>query len=364
MNTILKKLQFMLLLSLAAGLTFTMSCGEDEEAAPTSTLMGLISANSELDSLEKYLKVYPDLVATLEGNGDFTVFAPNNSAFISLLATPGFPSNITSINPEIIKNVLAYHVSTSRYEFGALTPGQSITTTSQGGEKIVINQDGRTLLTGSSNKEIAITGKDLKATNGVMHTVGSVLIPPSVEKTLTPNLGKTSGAILLGADFSILASAILKADAYAVEAEKTTLVSILAAAGTDQHTVFAPTNGTFQQGQLTAASFSGEQWYGIIATHVVLEKVEAANLTLGDEFTSASGAKITVVKIDADKDPAKGINTGIVIDADDFTNTNRAQVAVPASALPSSLITSNGRIHIIAGLLIPPAAKSEAIEAK
>jgi uncharacterized surface protein with fasciclin (FAS1) repeats len=354
MNTIMKKLQVLMMLVLALGLSFVMSCTEDEDPAPTQTIMGLIKDRPDLDSLQKYLEVYPDLVATLESEGNFTFFAPNNSAFISLLNTPGFPSDIRSINPGIIKNTLAYHLSTSKYLSGDFKAGVSITTASQGGEVIIINEDGKTLYTGSSNSEISITGKDIKATNGVMHTVASVLIPPTVGATLTPNLGKTSGAILLGASFSVLAQGILKAEVYAAGASKTSLLSLLAAAGSDQHTVFAPTNGTFEQGKITVDSFTGEQWYGIIATHVVLSKVVVADMTLGKTFAAASGATITVVKTDAPTDPAKGILTGIVLDADDFTNTNRAQVAVPSSA-STSLVTSNGQIHIIAGLLIPPA---------
>lgn len=360
MKKILKSLQYMLLLSLAAGLTLTMSCSDDEDSAPTSTIMEVIRNDSNLDSLQKYLEVYPDLVALLESDGDRTVFAPSNSAFDALLNnTPGFPSDITTINPDIIKNVLAYHVSPTRYESGSLTAGVSITTASQGGEKIIVNDDGRTLFTGSSNPEIAIFSKDIKATNGVLHTVGSVLIPPSVGATLTPNLGKVSGVVLLGADFTILTSAILKADTFATGAGKPTLLSILAGGTTDDMTLFAPSNGTFISGNLTAASFTGEKWYDILATHVVQSKIEAADLTLGETFTAVSEATITVVSTDAATDPAKGINTGIVIDADDPTNANRAQVAVPSSANADALEKENGIVHIIAGVLIPPAAEEE-----
>ncbi len=351
MKNTINSIKALAMLAIVLGLTFTMSCGEDEEPAPTETIMGLVRSTDGLDSLQKYLEVYPDLVGLLDGTGDFTVFAPTNSAFIGLLQTEGFPSNITSINPDIIKNVLAYHVSSTRYESSALTAGVSVATLSQGNEAIVVNDDGRTLFTGSSNGEIVIVDANIKATNGVIHTVGSVLIPPSVGATLTPNLGKTSGALLLGSSFSILAQGLIKSEEYAATSEQIpSLIGILA--GTTSHTVFAPSNGTFEAGSLTADSFTAQQWYGILATHVVMSDVGPADLTDLATFTAASGATLTVLTTQAPTDPAKGILTGIAIDSNGDT-TPEAQVAVPSTA-SSALVTSNGQIHVIAGVLLPP----------
>lgn len=352
MKNTINPIKALAMLTMAFGLIFTISCSDDdEEPAPTLNIMELARATAGLDSLVKYLEVYPDVVATLEGSGDFTVFAPTNAAFIGLLQTDGFPSNISSINPDIIKNVLAYHVSTTRYEASALTAGVEVTTISEGGEKIVVNDDGRTLLTGSSNPEIVISQSNVQATNGVVHLVSSVLIPPSVGATLTPNLGKTSGALLLGADFSILASGILKSEAHAATSDLIpSLVGVLA--GTTSHTVFAPSNGTFEQGSLTVDSFTAEQWYGIIANHVVLSDVGPADLTAGETFTSALGATLTVLTAEAPTNPELGILTGIAIDSNGDT-TPEAQVAVPSTASPA-LVTSNGQIHVIAGVLLPP----------
>lgn len=343
-------LKVLALFGLVLIIGFTSSCSEDEgEPAPTETIMEIVRGTEGLDSLQKYLEVYPDLVTTLSGAGDFTLFAPTNSAFIGLLQTEGFPQDITSINPDIIKNVLAYHLSASRYEASDVSSGVSISTQSQGNEAIVVNADG-TLLTGSSNDAIVIIDADLKATNGVVHTVGSVLIPPSVGATLTPNLGKTSGALLLGADFSILASAIMKAEEHAATSESIpSLIGILA--GTDAHTVFAPSNGTFEAASLTADSFDAATWYGLIATHVVMSNVEASSLTQGATLTAASGATLTVLTTEAPTDVNRGILTGVAIDANGDT-TPEAQVAVAAFMSPS-LVTSNGRIHVIAGVLNP-----------
>lgn len=356
MKNNLHPLKALAMFAAVVGLGFISSCGEDEgEPAPTQNVMEIVQNTDGLDSLQKYLEVYPDLVASLQAEGDFTLFAPTNNAFISLLQTEGFPKNITTINPDIIKNVLAYHISATRYESGDLKSGVSVASQSQGNETIVVNADG-TLKTGSSNQEIVILESDIKATNGVIHQVGSVLIPPSVGANLTPNLGKVSGTLLLGADFSILASAIMKAETYAATSEQIpSLVGILA--GTNKVTVFAPTNGTFEAASLTAASFTAEQWYGILATHVVVDQVDATELTQGAQFTAASGAKLTVLTTAAPTKPEQGILTGIAIDSNGDT-TPEAQVAV-TSSMSASLVATNGQIHVIAGVLTPPTGEGK-----
>ena len=419
-NNLMNPLRGLALFAVVIGLVFTTSCGEDEDPGctevewfadtdgdglgdatasvmaceqpegyvdnsddeddtqgePTSNIWELVESTDGLDSLEKYLNVYPDLVATLEAEGTFTLFAPDNNAFISLLATPGFPSNISSINPDIIKNVLAYHVSTTQYLAADLTAGSEVATASQGNEKIVVNSDG-TLLTGSSNSAIEITSADKKATNGVMHVVGSVMIPPTVGATLTPILGTNAGTLLLGAPFSVLAQAIQKADAFAEENSLTTLVSILS--GETTHTVFAPTNATFaaaadaQEGigdgdgtgtdaevQAFIDALSGQSLYGMIANHVVLDEVLDTDLTTGATLTTAftldgqTYGSLTIFN-NTEAIPAQN-GVGIYIDgngdvdlADQSTYGNfDAEVAVPNAA-----VNPNGRVHVIAGILSP-----------
>ena len=327
--------------------------------------MEIVTNTAGLDSLEKYLNFYPDVVATLSGTGDFTLFAPDNNAFINLLATPGFPQDIRSINPDIVKGVLAYHVSTTRFEAADLSAGTAVT--SLQGEAIEVNTDG-TLKTGSTNGAIQISEADIKATNGVVHVTATVLIPPSVGASLTPILGTNAGVLLLGAAFSDLAAAITVANAYATENSLPTLTSILA--GSTAHTVFAPTNATFAAGQITAESFTGQQWYGIIANHVVMADVTADTLTsttaqtTGVTFNSAllidpaNGTYNPLFFFYADAAKQNGI--GVFIDSNreflgGFDPTNAASYAIfnGEVALPNAAVTANGRVHVIAGVLAP-----------
>ncbi|MDN4165308.1 fasciclin domain-containing protein [Cytophagales bacterium LB-30] len=341
------------LLTIAGSSLFFASCDkEDEDPAPTMTVMEIIEETAGLDSLEKYLNTYPDLVALFEGSAEYTVFAPNNTAFAGLLATPGFPSDIRDINPDIVKGVLTYHAVSGTTLSGDLTSGSSLTSAQGEAIGVTVSAGVVTLQTGSSNANIDVLEADLRATNGVVHIVESVMIPPSVGATLTPILGTNAGTLLLGAPFSILAQGIAKADVFAAENGLATLTSILA--GANAHTVFAPTNATFEAGSITAATFTGQQWYGIIANHAVLSTVLPDDLTTGATFDTAAGGQLLIFNNTAAIPAQNGV--GIYIDgdgdvnlADQTTYTNfDAEVA-----LPNAAINSNGRVHVIAGVLAP-----------
>lgn len=345
------------LLTIAGASLFFASCDkEDEDPAPTMTVMEIIEETAGLDSLEKYLNTYPDLVALFEGSAEYTVFAPNNTAFAGLLATPGFPSDIRDINPDIVKGVLTYHAVSGTKLSADLTSGSSLTSAQGEAIGVTVTAGVVTLQTGSSNANIDVLEADLRATNGVVHIVESVMIPPTVGATLTPILGTNAGTLLLGAPFSILAQGIAKADAFAATVEgMSSLTSILA--GANVHTVFAPTNDTFNAGSITADTFTGQQWYGIIANHVVLSTVLPDDLTTCAAFATAAGGELTIFN-NTDVVPADN-GLGIFIDSDgdvvcDLSDGGASLANLDAEVVVGNAATnSNGRVHVIAGVLVP-----------
>ena len=209
---------------------FISSCDNDDDGPKVfnGTTVQLISdarfkqsatvtSDIALDSLVKYLTTYPELTTALSGT-EVTLFAPSNDAFISLLATPGFPADIRQISPDLIKGVLSYHIVASKKLKTDLTSGTVLTSlftdplSPAAAQTITINADG-TLKTGSTDQAIQIKKADNLATNGVVHVTNKVLIPPSTGAVLTPILGTMAGTVLLGKDFTLLARLIARADA-------------------------------------------------------------------------------------------------------------------------------------------------------
>lgn len=307
---------------------FLASCDEDDTDGPAAfdgTIAELISDEQykqavngdplkSFDSLFKYLSIYPDLVAVASGSADITLFAPNNTAFVNLLATPGFPAKISQISPSIIQGVLAYHVVAGQklmksdlaptgtgagYTTAFAQPNNCNPTAAGTPQVIKVNADG-TLLTGSTNTAIDVLTADLVASNGVVHIVESVMIPPSVGSTLTPILGRLSGTVLLGGDFSYLAALITYADC-GKQASETALASILTGAPTSPTllTAFLPANAYFTRptaqgglgftspAQAIAALGTPAQVRQLISNHVIVGSFTSSQL--GADIAAGEG---------------------------------------------------------------------------
>jgi len=110
-----------------------------------------------------------DLIETLKSDGPFTVFAPLDSAFEAL---PTATLNAVLADPDLLATVLTYHVvagalTTDMLEAGTLT-------TVAGVDLTITKEDGVTYIDGNP-----ILVQNVRATNGVIHVLGSVLVPES-----------------------------------------------------------------------------------------------------------------------------------------------------------------------------------------
>ncbi|MFZ6013301.1 MAG: fasciclin domain-containing protein [Bacteroidota bacterium] len=379
------------LLATAVFVTLGISSCDNDDDGPTTfngTVLELmadvqfkqsatVSADVALDSALKYFNLYPDLVTLLTATPNVTVFAPSNTAFVNLLATPGFPTKISLINPDIIKGVLAYHIVSEKKIKADLTSGATLTSNytdpTAGVQTITVNANG-TLKTGSTNQDIDIVDADNLATNGAVHVVESVMIPPSVGATLTPILGTTAGTILLGKDFSYLAYMIGYADAGVATASKVS--SILANpinpnTNPNGFTVFAPLNAVFIAAYNAANSQPAnnvptkEQVQGFITTawtgggagtaavtlknHIVMGKyvvtAAAGSTTLTNGLTMSSLASVTLTTVVGT--PSAPSNPYGVVMTSPSTPTSQAPI------VSKDLAHSNGIVQVIAGILKP-----------
>ncbi|WP_298546604.1 fasciclin domain-containing protein [uncultured Aquimarina sp.] len=117
-----------------------------------------------------------DYVTTLQGAGPFTVFAPNNAAFDTLLATDPM-WNATGDIPEMtLEGALNLHVIQNANVLEAdLTDGEVNTL----GGNVTIDATAKTVSDGADPANTAaITETDIQATNGVIHMIDNVLLSP------------------------------------------------------------------------------------------------------------------------------------------------------------------------------------------
>lgn len=324
---------------LAISAMFVISgCGDDDDGDPVATqnVWEIVQSRTELSNLADELEA-AGLDGALASTPNITLFAPSNQALNDLLTTLGL-SNFDPVRDDVAAAILTYHVATSIVLSSDLGVGSTIPTLQ--GEDITVVA-GPALSTGATLDAEFIT-TDLVATNGAVHIIDYVLVPPTIGDLIVDNLGTLAQPILLAADFSILADAISqKADVYAEANDLPLLIDVLgnrANPGTD-YTVFAPSNAVFVGAGIGLDDLTGEQWYGTIAKHVGVGIYEEADLTTGTEIQTAAGTTIFVTNA------GSGSLTGIFLNSDGDPEFE-AEVAAPAVN-----ISSNGLIHVIAGIL-------------
>jgi transforming growth factor-beta-induced protein len=119
-----------------------------------------------------------DLVTALQGPGPFTVFAPTNEAF-DKLPEGTLRTLLDPANKDTLAGILTYHVTAG--EFDAASVVGSTGAVSLNGQKIdfkvVIEGEGRTATTSVFADGAQVVMTDIKASNGIIHVIDSVILP-------------------------------------------------------------------------------------------------------------------------------------------------------------------------------------------
>ena len=291
-------------------LSFSMtSCNKDNDENPSPAMSKDIvetaSSDNNFSTLVAALNK-ANLASTLKGDGPFTVFAPTNTAFSQLLSDLGF-SSLDDVPVETLKSILLYHVVSGKILSTDLKDGYiSMLSTGPGGNYLSLLVDAKDVKLNASTN---ITQANLDASNGVIHVIDKVLLPPTVVDIASEN-----------PDFSILVEAVVKAD----------LVNTLS--GTGPFTIFAPTNEAFQN-LFTSLGVSGisdltkDQLTPILLHHVVSGNVRSTDLASGSVATLNGDINVMV-------------SSRVTIDSD-------------VHVLAADVQGSNGVIHVIDNVLLP-----------
>jgi uncharacterized surface protein with fasciclin (FAS1) repeats len=139
-------------------------------ATPASgkTIVSIAAGNKNFTTLVTALKA-ADLVNTLSGEGPYTVFAPTNAAFAKLPKAT-LANLLKPANKEQLKKVLTYHVVSGAVTSKQLKSGSVATV--EGGN-VTVKVSGKKVKVNNANVILA----DVKASNGYIHAIDTVLIP-------------------------------------------------------------------------------------------------------------------------------------------------------------------------------------------
>ncbi len=303
-------------LAAAGSSTLLAGCGGSNDApALALNIVELAKATPSLSILVEAV-VAADLATTLSGAGPFTVFAPNNDAFVALLGELGVSKDALLKDKALLTTVLTYHVLGAKVEKAGIPLGKTITSL----EKSVFKIDapaGVLTITDGRNRKSKILATDVQASNGVVHIIDKVILPAN--KTIV----ETAQGV---PDFSILVEAVIAANL------ATTL------SGTGPFTVFAPTNAAFaaaltELGITKAALFANVPLLTKILTyHVVGARVLKAEIP-ATPIATVQGETFT-------------INSAFVL----TDQRGRA-----ANVTATDVFAKNGVIHTIDKVILPKA---------
>ena len=149
--------------------TTTTEAAMEEEMMVEETIVD-VAVNNDFNTLVAAVQA-AGLVETLQGDGPFTVFAPTDEAFAAL---PEGTLDSLLEDPEALAEILTYHV-VSGTVLAADVVGLDAATTVQGDDISIEVVDGNVVLNGSAT----VVATDVMASNGVVHVIDQVILPPA-----------------------------------------------------------------------------------------------------------------------------------------------------------------------------------------
>jgi uncharacterized surface protein with fasciclin (FAS1) repeats len=155
-----------MLKSLATAAALALAAGCATTPAP-ATIADTAARTPQLSALSKLIND-AGLADTLRGPGPFTVFAPSDDAF---KAVPAKTLGDLAKDKELLKSVLSYHVLPGNVPAADIKTGNAKTVQ---GANVALSRAG----TFVTVEDAVVTQADVKASNGVVHVIDRVLIPP------------------------------------------------------------------------------------------------------------------------------------------------------------------------------------------
>lgn len=253
------------------------------------------------------------LAEALKTGGPFTVFAPTDTAFAKL-PTDFIEYLLQPQNARVLLRILLYHIipiNATAAAIKALNPPVRIQTLNE--QSFLVTQNGNELQV--DNARVLIT--DVFCTNGIIHAIDTVLIPPNEDVVDT---------ILHDTSYQILVKCLQAAD----------LVNALKGRG--PFTIFAPTDYAFNKLPPGTVANLLKPENKQLLTKILLYHVVAGNLT-----DAAIKALNPPVKIETLANQT--ISISLLFDKIQVNNAN---------VLAANSIATNGVIHPIDTVLSPP----------
>ena len=304
-------------------ISFTVSCSDDDGNDPMMEatdpdIVDLAIATDDLSNLVAALQ-RADLVAALQADGPFTVFAPTNAAFEAFLTANNFAS-LEDVPVDVLTQVLLNHVVAGEFTSGSLTTQylSSLSTAGAGGNNLSLYIDTAAGVTINGISDVVTP--DIDATNGVVHIVDAVIGLPNIVDHALAN-----------SNLSALVDAL-------TDGGNTTFTTLLSDA-TTEFTVFAPVNDAFN----SFTNPNGNALANILSNHVIVGTTAISS--------GLSNSYVSTAATNADQD-----NLSLYINTDSGVTLNGV-----SNVAAADIIATNGVIHAVDAVIDIPTVVTFAV---
>jgi len=298
---------------------FLSACGGDDDDPPVAMQKNIAEVakdqgfNALLAAVTK-----AGIGGTLtDANAQLTVFAPTDQAFANLATRLGFADAAAMVNalpPAALQSILNYHVLAAKRSAADLRAGGASQTTAytyaNAPARLSLDFSNGVRITDAALTVATVTTADVAASNGVIHVVDKVLVPPGVLNIVQ--------MAQVNPSFSSLVAAVVASN----------LQGTLG--GTGPFTVFAPSNTAFAA---APQNLSAAQLRTVLTYHVLSSQVLSTQIPFGTPVATVAGQTISFVSATPPR--------------------IRDTTAVEASITAVDVRASNGVIHVVDKVLIP-----------
>jgi uncharacterized surface protein with fasciclin (FAS1) repeats len=314
-----------------------LSCSDDNESQPT--IVDIASGDAQFSTLVRALE-RTDLVETLDGSGQFTVFAPTNAAFTTFFNSLGAGVTVENVPVATLKAILLNHVIGNEIKSGVLPAATYASTLSPINAtatsptiSMFVQKEGSvvTINGGSANGGATVTTADIDASNGVIHVVGNVIAIPTIVNHVIAN-----------PDFDTL-QAVVTSTSGAFGDQSGVLNALVGLTAATPATLFAPNNAALATATGTGGFANGAtpaQVSTVLQYHVTTAgNVRSSQLTNNQVvpmFTSPV-QNVTVIL---------GTSNPVTVDIKDTQN-------ILSRVFQADIQASNGVIHGVNKVLRP-----------
>lgn len=304
-----------LVMGLAFAGTFSPVAAQSDDAQTSQanqSLMAVIRNNDQLADFETLVQA-AGLADNLDQDGPFTVFAPTNAALANL--------ETVAANADVsVTDILLYHVVNGAYN-GSMVANRSTLPTLMG-ENLNISVNAGSI---QLNDSTGFTTTDIQASNGTLHIIDTVLLPP-VNSIFTSNQGSRDETL-----------AMVLAD----DGRFTTLLALLQTVdlGLDldnpaqTYTLFAPADAAFAKlsdAQMDQLMNDPQSLKAILSYHIIGDSL-SINQIANDDFIPTLEGRPLIVTTDASQN-----------------------VSLNGTPLASfNIVAANGVIHVVDTVLMP-----------